>query len=290
MPRMRSESRTEDTSGLVTTSASSAKCMAISAPVSMPAGESHTMYSKFIAARSVSTFSTPSLFSASLSRVCEAASTYRFSQCLSLISAWFSVASPWITLMKSYTTRRSQPMIRSRLRRPTSKSMTAVLCPASARPDAKLALVVVLPTPPLPEVTTVIFAMLTIPLLFPSPSGRGLGEGQRFHHQLALRAAVQPHLRGLAQHFGRQGDVAGAVHAGDGNEFGFEAQRDDARGVVAARAGDRLAAQRGVHVDAAVGDHFGAGVHHRHHDQIAATRIDLLAGPQRAVDDQRAER
>jgi hypothetical protein len=46
MPRMRSESRTDDTSGLVTTSASSAKCIAISAPVSMPAGESHTMYSK----------------------------------------------------------------------------------------------------------------------------------------------------------------------------------------------------------------------------------------------------
>ncbi len=40
---MRSESRTEDTSGLVTTSASSAKCIAISAPVSMPAGESQTM-------------------------------------------------------------------------------------------------------------------------------------------------------------------------------------------------------------------------------------------------------
>src|SRR4051812_14674102 len=278
MPRMRSESRTEDTSGLVTTSASSAKCMAISAPVSMPAGESHTMYSKFIAARSVSTFSTPSLVSASLSRVCEAASTYRLSQCLSLISAWFSVASPWITLMKSYTTRRSHPMIRSRLRRPTSKSMTAVLCPASARPDAKLALVVVLPTPPLPEVTTMIFAM------------GSLSGVQCFHHQLALRAAVQPHLRGLAEHFGGQGDVAGAVDAGDGNEFGFEAQRDDARSVVTARAGDRLAAQWGVHVDAAIGDHFGAGIHHRHHHQVAAARVDLLAGPQRAVDDQGAWR
>ena len=56
MPRMRSESRTEETSGFVTTSASSAKCIAISAPVSMPAGESQTMYSKPIAARSSSTF------------------------------------------------------------------------------------------------------------------------------------------------------------------------------------------------------------------------------------------
>jgi hypothetical protein len=37
--------------------------------------------------------------------------------------------------------------------------MTAVLKPLRAKPVAKLALVVVLPTPPLPEVTTTIFAM-----------------------------------------------------------------------------------------------------------------------------------
>jgi hypothetical protein len=49
-------------------------------------------------------------------------------------------------------------MIRSRLRRPTSKSITAVFLPAFARPQAMLALVVVLPTPPLPEVTTMISA------------------------------------------------------------------------------------------------------------------------------------
>jgi hypothetical protein len=61
-------------------------------------------------------------------------------------------------------------MIRSRLRRPTSKSITAVFLPASARPDAKLALVVVLPTPPLPEVTTTILAM-AIPSCFDSVVG-----------------------------------------------------------------------------------------------------------------------
>jgi hypothetical protein len=37
--------------------------------------------------------------------------------------------------------------------------MTAVLWPRSARPDEKLALEVVLPTPPLPDVTTIILAM-----------------------------------------------------------------------------------------------------------------------------------
>ncbi len=42
----RSASRTEETSGLATTIASSAKYMAIWAPFSMPAGESQMMYSK----------------------------------------------------------------------------------------------------------------------------------------------------------------------------------------------------------------------------------------------------
>src|SRR6187399_1982403 len=45
-------------------------------------------------------------------------------------------------------------MTRSRLRRPTSKSIATVLRPCWARPVATLALVVVLPTPPLPEVMT----------------------------------------------------------------------------------------------------------------------------------------
>ena len=79
---------------------------------------------------------------------------YRLSQFLSLMSACLSDTSPLMTLIMSYTTRRSQPMMRSRLRRPTSKSMTTVLLPRMARPLEKLALVVVLPTPPLPEVTT----------------------------------------------------------------------------------------------------------------------------------------
>src|SRR6185312_6621483 len=53
-------------------------------------------------------------------------------------------------------TRRSTPMMRSRLRNPTSKSIAMVFLPSSAIPVAILALVVVLPTPPLPEVTTTI--------------------------------------------------------------------------------------------------------------------------------------
>src|SRR5918993_4709557 len=56
-------------------------------------------------------------------------------------------------------------MIRSRLRRPTSKSIIATFCPdwASAAPSA--AVEVVLPTPPLPDVTTRTFAILGSPTL-----------------------------------------------------------------------------------------------------------------------------
>src|SRR5690554_4005287 len=69
-----------------------------------------------------------------------------------------------MTLTRSYTTRRSQPMMRSRLRSPTSKSITTVLLPRNASPVAMAAALVVLPTPPLPEVTTMILAKLYIPL------------------------------------------------------------------------------------------------------------------------------
>src|SRR3954469_1360056 len=47
-------------------------------------------------------------------------------------------------------------MMRSRLRSPISKSMTATFLPRRASPQDRLAEVVVFPTPPLPEVTTMI--------------------------------------------------------------------------------------------------------------------------------------
>ena len=73
-PSTRSESRTDETSGLVTTIASSAKYIAICAPFSMPAGESQMMYSKPSCLSSSITRPTPSGSSASLSRVCDAGS------------------------------------------------------------------------------------------------------------------------------------------------------------------------------------------------------------------------
>src|SRR5262252_7204338 len=73
-----------------------------------------------------------------------------------------------MTLMKSNTTRRSHPITRSRLRNPTSKSMTTVRLPRSARPAAIAAADVVLPTPPLPDVSTMSLAKETSPFLPPA--------------------------------------------------------------------------------------------------------------------------
>src|SRR5512139_1845846 len=112
-----------------------------------------------------------------------------------------------MTLTKSYTTRRSQPMMRSRLRRPTSKSITAVLKPRSARPLAIEALVVVLPTPPLPEVT-VMMVVTELPFFV---------RLERFDDDLAR--VGQADLRRLLRHGGIRCGFEGAVHAGDRHEF-----------------------------------------------------------------------
>ena len=83
---MRSESRTEETSGLVTTTATSAWRMASVAPRSMPAGLSQITQSNFSRSSSM-TRATPSSVRASLSRVCEAGSSESVSSRLSRISA-----------------------------------------------------------------------------------------------------------------------------------------------------------------------------------------------------------
>src|SRR5436309_14696897 len=119
----------------------------------MPAGLSHRIQSKR-AERSAMTRPTPSSVSASLSLVCEAGSSQRFSSRLSRIKACGSLATPCTTLMRSNTTRRSAPITRSRLRKPTSKSTTTTFCPLWASGAPSAAVEVVFPTPPLPEVTT----------------------------------------------------------------------------------------------------------------------------------------
>src|SRR5690606_29365409 len=123
-----------------------------------------------------------------------------------------------MTLTKSYTTRRSQPMIRSRLRKPTSKSMTATFFPRRASPLAMLALDVVLPTPPLPEVTTMISAKTRLlEFCCASPSVE-CGDLEFF--------VVQPDLHRLAVQV--PGDIFQYfVVPGHGHQLGVEGAAED---------------------------------------------------------------
>src|SRR5487761_2700049 len=215
-PMMRSESRTEDTSALVTTTAASA---------------------------------------------------WRIGSGLSRISAWASLASPWTTFTRSNTTRRSAPITRSRLRSPTSKSTTTTFAPPWARAAPRAAVDVVLPTPPLPDVTTTTCVIVSFPLCV-----AGSLECRQHHGR-----AVEPGLRGFAAQRGVH-VLGGAIDAVDRQQFGFEAAAEDAGGLVAVEPGDGAPAQHAIDVDGSAGDDLcppGDGAEYRH---VAALMDDRLAG------------
>src|SRR3712207_3058287 len=115
-------------------------------------------------------------------------------------------------------------MTRSRLRRPTSKSTTTTFCPPCASAAPKAAVDVVLPTPPLPDVTTMTFAICVPP--------RPRFSAQRFHPD---RVAVEPHLDGAAAE-GRVHVLGGLVEAVDRKQLCFELAAIDAGAGVAHRA------------------------------------------------------
>ena len=62
----------------------------------------------------------------------------------------------------------------------------------------------------------------------------------------------------------------GAVGAGHGDQFRLQAGGEDAGMAFPTGAGQGAATQRGIDVDVAVGDHFGAGADHGQDDQVAA--------------------
>src|SRR6195952_1652042 len=169
----------------------------------MPAGLSQTTQSNFSRSSAI-TLATPSVVNASLSRVCEAGSSDNVSMRLSRISACDNFASPCTTLMRSNTTRRSAPITRSRLRNPTSKSMTTTFSPPRANAAPSAAVDVVLPTPPLPDVTT-----STLPICVP------LIQNRYFH-----LFAVKPGLYRFAQDLGGH-VVRGLIDAVDRQELGL---------------------------------------------------------------------
>src|SRR6202521_4606265 len=167
-----------------------------------------------------------------------------------------SLAAPWTTLIRSNTTRRSAPMTRSRLRSPTSKSTTTTLFLARAKAAPSAAVDVVLPTPPLPDVTTITFP------IFATSNAVSI---HRCNHQCFAR---EPSLdRPLAQ-LGVEVH-RGAVIAVDRHEFRFDAPAENPRPAVARCARQGAAAQGTVDVDATAGDDFGARADRAQHDHVA---------------------
>src|SRR5271167_4516794 len=191
----------------------------------MPAGLSQRIQSNLVRS-SAMILLTPSSVSASLSLVWEAGSSHKFSRRLSRMRACERFAMPCTTLMKSKTTRRSAPSTRSRLRRPTSKSTTTTFSPicASAAPNA--AVEVVLPTPPLPEVTTRTLAILLI-----SPK-------QSIQWCNLYDFAIEPDLR-RPRIQGRVDFFRRSVVTVDGQKFGFDFVAVDPRAQIAVDAGHR---------------------------------------------------
>src|SRR5271166_6508941 len=273
-PMIRSESRTEETSGLVTITAASANRIARVAPRSIPAGLSQMTQSNLLRI-SFMTAATPTSVRASLSRVCEAGSSHNVSKRLSRIRACESFATPWITLMRSKTTRRSAPNTRSRLRSPTSKSTTATFCPAWARAAPSAAVEVVLPTPPLPDVTTRTFGILLSP---PPLSVQGCYRDDAIFEPALGWAAAKTCVYLLGS----------AVVPVDRDELGFVPGAEDSRARVAGRACHRSSAQRAVDMDGAPGNDLGAGGDRAEHGHVAVRENDRLAGADRALNQQRA--
>src|SRR5450755_1138116 len=242
------------------------------APRSIPAGLSQRIQSNLVRS-SAMMLPTPSSVRASLSLVWDAGHSHKFSSRLSRMSACESLATPCTTLMRSNTTRRSAPRTRSRFRRPTSKSTTTTFSPicASAAPSA--AVEVVLPTPPLPDVTTKTLAILI--------SLAELIEWCDFHD-----VAFQPCLSWTIA----QGDVyffSRLVVAVDREQFGFDLLAENPRCRVAAEARHRTAAKRSIDVDRSAGDNLRTGTDRAQHGHIAIAE-DRLAGAHRAFEHQRS--
>src|SRR3981081_3096031 len=238
----------------------------------MPAGLSQRIQSK-LALRSAITLPTPSSVRASLSLVWDAGSSHKFSNRLSRMRACESFATPCTTLMRSNTTRRSAPITRSRLRRPTSKSMTATFSPicASAAPSA--AVEVVFPTPPFPDVTTTTLAIIFLLCR--------LIQRCNFHDVAFEPRLSWPIAQGGAYVF------SGLVVAIDRQQLGLDFLTKNPRGRIAVDTRHRTAAEPCVDMDCPPGDNLRTGTDRTQHGHIAFSEDNRLTGAHRAFEQQR---
>src|SRR6516164_4500514 len=238
----------------------------------MPAGLSQTIQLNRVRSSAMILLTPPSV-SASLSLVWEAGSSHKLSRRLSRMRACERFAIPCTTLMKSNTTRRSAPRTRSRLRRPTSKSITTTFCPICASVAPRAAVEVVLPTPPLPDVTTRTLAILV--------SSRQSIQRCNLHD-----IAIEPHLRRPIAQIGV--DLFGRpIVTVDGEQLGFDFLTVDTSGRITVDAGHRATAKRPVDVDGPAGDDFGAGTDRAHDGHVAIGKDDRLTRTHLAVEQQR---
>src|SRR4051794_17162930 len=127
-------------------------------------------------------------------------------------------------------------MTRSRLRRPTSKSTTTVRSFLSARAAPSAAVDVVLPTPPLPDVTTITLPIWSSPVCDCCISNKLLCPDL---------VAIEPELDGLPVQIGRH-LFRSRVDAVDRQQLGFELAAEDTRRGIPQRARERPAAQRSI--------------------------------------------
>src|SRR3984957_8458053 len=244
--------------------------MASMAPRSMPAGLSQRIQSNLVRS-SAMMCPTPSSVRASLSLVWDAGSSHKFSRRLSRISACDSLATPCTTLIRSNTTRRSAPITRSRLRRPTSKSTTITFSPACASAAPSAAVVVVFPTPPLPDVTTRTLAIVSLLSI----------QRCNFHG-----VAFEP---GLSRPIAQRGVdfVRSLVVAVDGQQLRLDLLTENPRRRIAVDTGHRTAAKRSVDMDGSARDNLRTGADRTQHRHIAFAKDNRLPGAHRAFEQQR---
>ena len=249
--------------------------MARVAPRSIPAGLSHSTQSN-LPRSSVMTRLTPSSVSASLSRVCDAGSSHRFSRRLSRMSACEQLRDALhdideIEHHAAFGPHHKVEVAKSDIEVDNGNAFARC---ASAAPSA--AVDVVLPTPPLPDVTTKTLAILKLLRLLV----------QRCDFQ---NVAVEPGLgRPIAQRFV---DVfRGLVVAVDRQQLGFDALAVNPRRRVAVDAGHRAASERAVNMDRSSGDDFGARSDRPEHRHIAVGKHHRLARTHRTFESRDAGR
>src|SRR5512139_1614528 len=139
-----------------------------------------------------------------------------------------------MTSPTSYTMRFSRPNTTSRLRRPISASRQATRFPSSASATPTLAVVVVLPTPPLPEVTVMIRAGIAPPSFHLPRLGDDLAVAHTRHFRRGLAAATFRRARKTLR---------------DAQLRGRQIERAHDRGLIAHRPGVHRAAQFTPHHD-----------------------------------------